>query len=273
MLQLNKFSLTQKDIENMFDGSWFTHAQIFDDVLLISNKSTNCIVLKTSEGLILMDAIFPKKEMFDAIVDAISDIGWNPKDIKKFIISHGHFDHTGCGKWIKKAFNPEIYMSEIDYHFWREKPFFPDKPETHADFEIHNFVGEGDEITLGDKTIKVFFTPGHTPGGLSFIFPVYDLGTKHVAAIWGGTNPPNNIKEVVVYFRSVDHFLKQTDKYNVDVALSTHQMLMENGLERMDVARKRFVHMPNPYVLCSNKGYREYAQLFRNMCYDRLETM
>ena len=73
MLDLRTVVVTQQHIDNMFDTSWFIHSQIFDDVLLVSNKSTNCIVLKTTEGLILIDAIFPKKEMFDAIVSAIKD--------------------------------------------------------------------------------------------------------------------------------------------------------------------------------------------------------
>ena len=100
MLDLRTVVVTQQHIDNMFDTSWFIHSQIFDDVLLVSNKSTNCIVLKTTEGLILIDAIFPKKEMFDAIVSAIKAIGWDPAQIKKFVITHGHFDHCGCGKWI-----------------------------------------------------------------------------------------------------------------------------------------------------------------------------
>lgn len=271
MLKLKEVVVTQKHIDDMFDASWFIHAQIFDDVLLVANKSTNCIVLKTSEGLILIDAIFPKKEMFDAIVKAITDIGWNPKDIKKFIISHGHFDHAGCGKWIKEAYNPQIYISKIDYDLWTNFPFFPDKPETWKDFDVTDFVDDGDEITLGDKTIKVYFTPGHTPGGLSFIFPVTDLKVPHVAALWGGTNPPNNIHEVSTYFKSLDYFLKQTDQNNVDVALGNHPFI-DNGFEKMAFAKERLSHMPNVFIL-GKEGYRQYSQIFRNMCYARLDGM
>ncbi len=271
MLKLNEIVVTQKHIDEMFDTNWFLHAQIFDDVLLVSNKSTNCIVLKTTEGLILIDAIFPKKEMFDAIVNAISDIGWDPKNIKKFIISHGHFDHTGCGKWIKEAFDPQIYMSKIDYDFWTNEPFFPDKPETWKDFDVDTFIDDGDEIKLGDKTIKVYSTPGHTPGGLSFIFNVRDLGVTHRAALWGGTNPPNNIADVSRYFKSLDYFLKQTDACNVDVALSTHPFI-DNGHNKMEFANERLSHMPNVFIL-GKEGYRQYCQIFRNMCYARLDGM
>lgn len=271
MLNLKSVVVTQEHIDNMFDTTWFYHAQIFDDVLMITNKSTACFVIKTSDGLILLDSIFPKVEMFNAIVDAIHDIGWDPNDIKKFVISHGHFDHCGCGKWIIDAYHPDVYMSKIDYDFWIEKPFFPDKPDTWKDFDVENFIDDGDEITLGDKTIKVYFTPGHTPGGLSFIFPVTDLGVSHMAAVWGGSNPPNNLADVLTYFKSLDYFLNQAEQAHVDVALNTHPFL-DNGFEKMKFANNRLVHMPNTFII-GKDGYRQYAQLFRNMCYARMEGM
>jgi metallo-beta-lactamase class B len=271
MLNLKRAAVTQQTILGMFDDSWFTHAQIFDDVLLVSNKATNCIVLDSGDGLILIDAIFPKRGMFDAIVSAIRDVGWDPDDIKKFIVTHGHFDHAGCGRWIKEAFHPDIYISKVDYDFWTYHPHFPDKPETFKDFDIENFIGDGDEITLGNKTVKVYSTPGHTPGGLSFLFPVTDLGVRHTAALWGGTNPPNSVGEVSTYFKSLDYFMKQTDLNKADVALSTHPTL-DNGFERMEYANNRLEHMPNAYILGA-EGLRQYYQVFRGMCYERLDQI
>ena len=88
----------QKLLAGMPDDSWFTHAQIFDDLLCVANKSTASFVLKTSEGLIVIDAIYPKETMFHAIVSAIEDIGWDPHEIHKLVITHRHFDHCGCGQ-------------------------------------------------------------------------------------------------------------------------------------------------------------------------------
>ena len=46
-----------------------------------------------------------------AIVSAIKDVGWNPDDIKKLVLTHGHLDHTGCGKWIVENFIRSIPLS------------------------------------------------------------------------------------------------------------------------------------------------------------------
>lgn len=51
--------ITAETFRNMEDMSFFTHARIFDDLLIIAQKETNCFVLRSSEGLIVLDAIWP----------------------------------------------------------------------------------------------------------------------------------------------------------------------------------------------------------------------
>ncbi|WP_139357421.1 MBL fold metallo-hydrolase, partial [Clostridium beijerinckii] len=176
MNRLNKPIITKETIKAMEDMSFFTHAMIFDDLLIVAQKETNCFVLKTSDGLIVIDAIWPAKEAFDAIVSAIKDVGWDPDTIKKLVLTHGHVDHTGCGKWFVEKYHAYTYLSKIDDIFWEEHPTKPDRPETWKDYKIDVYVQDGDTIILGDKTIYVYGTPGHTPGGLSYIFPVKDDG-------------------------------------------------------------------------------------------------
>ena len=57
-------------------------------------------------------------------------------------------------------------------------------------------VTDGQKITLGDVTVTLHITPGHTPGTLSMIIEpltnkksVASDDGRHVAAIWGGTDP------------------------------------------------------------------------------------
>ena len=254
-------------LELMPDTSFFTYAQIFDDVLLVSNRVTAAYVLKTSEGLILIDAIYPKKEMFDAIVGAIREIGWDPTKIRKFLITHGHFDHCGCGRWIVEAFHPEVCLSKVDTEFWRDCPFFPDRPETWKDFDVDRYIADGDTVTLGDTTVQVLETPGHTPGGLSFIFPVHDQGETYMAAMWGGTNPPNDISGVVTYMKSLDHFVAETQKAHCDVMLCNHPRL--SGFERIEAAKARYAHMSNVFII-GEKAFSRFCGFFRRLCYDRL---
>jgi len=76
MKRLNKPVITKETIKAMEDMSFFTHARIFDDLLIVAQKQTNSFVLKTSDGLIVIDAIWPAKKAFEAIVGAIKDVGY-----------------------------------------------------------------------------------------------------------------------------------------------------------------------------------------------------
>jgi metallo-beta-lactamase class B len=271
MTRLDKPVITLDTIKGMEDMSFFTHALIFDDLLIVAQRETNCFILKTTEGLILIDAIWPRKEAFDAIVFAVRDVGWEPKDIKKLVLTHGHVDHTGCGKWIINAYHPKTYLSERDDIYWRDEPAKKNRPETWKDYSIDSYITEGDTIVLGDKTLFVYSTPGHTPGGLSFIFNVKEDGREHMAALWGGSNPPPKIPDIVQYMKSLDHFINRAEDKNVDVALSNHTSL-DLGLERIAYSQKRMTYMPNIYLI-GREGFRKYCQLFRNLCYERLEEL
>jgi metallo-beta-lactamase class B len=46
---------------------------------------------------------------------------------------------------------------------------------------------EGTKLTLGDTTVQIVATPGHTPGTLSYVFPVKDQGRTVMVAYSGGT--------------------------------------------------------------------------------------
>src|SRR5262245_41489906 len=43
------------------------------------------------------------------------------------------------------------------------------------------------KLTLGDTTVTMHFTPGHTLGTISMVIPVKDGNAQHMAAYWGGT--------------------------------------------------------------------------------------
>lgn len=263
MNRLNKPVITRDTIKEMEDMTFFIHAKIFDDLLIVAQKQTNCFVLKTSEGLIVIDAIWPAKEAFEAIVDAIKDVGWNPETIKKLVLTHGHVDHTGCGRWFVEKYHVDTYLSKEDDIFWREHPTKPDRPETWKDFEINTYIQDGDAITLGDKTVYVYSTPGHTPGGLSYIFPVKEDGEIHTAALWGGTTPPRTKNEVKEYIKSLDYFINEAICKKVDVALSNH-IAVDNGLERIIYSKARMDYMPNIYII-GQGGFCNFCQVFRTL--------
>lgn len=270
MNRANKPVITRETITAMEDMSFFTYAVIFDDLLIVSQKETSCFVLKTTEELIVIDAIWPDQRAFDAIVGAVTDAGWKPEKIRKLLLTHGHADHTGCGKWFVKQYHTMTYLSRIDDIFWEEHLIKPDRPETWKDYKIDVYIHDGDRIISGDKTIYVYGTPGHTPGELSYIFPVSEEGEIHMAALWGGTTPPWSKGGVKQYLKSLDYSVAEAMSKKVDVALSNHTAV-DNGLERIEYSRKRMSYMPNIYII-GQDGFQKFCQVFRRLGYEMMDS-
>ena len=86
----------------------------------------------------------------------------------KLICTHGHFDHVMGNSFACKTYNINTFVHKNDLEnvvnaTSHSLYFNVDivQPPTPCDF-----VADGDEITFGNSSLKVIFTPGHTRGGI-----------------------------------------------------------------------------------------------------------
>lgn len=134
--------------------------------LVLSPLGTNCYLVKTGEdrGVVIDPADDAEKILLKAEEMGIS--------IKKILLTHGHFDHTGAAKEIKEKTDAPIYIHKDDEcmlsdgnkalaYFCPEIPF----EEKKADV----LLKDGDTVTDGEVTFKVMHTPGHSAGSVCFL--------------------------------------------------------------------------------------------------------
>src|SRR5437868_3317815 len=75
--------------------AWYADpAQVFDNLYFVGGKIHSAWALKTSQGFILIDTIYPYNSD-ELIVGGMQRLGFDAKDIKYVIISHAHGDHIG----------------------------------------------------------------------------------------------------------------------------------------------------------------------------------
>jgi glyoxylase-like metal-dependent hydrolase (beta-lactamase superfamily II) len=94
-------------------------------------------------------------------------------EVEKIILTHGHMDHCAASDVLRQQLSIPIEGPHKEDDFWIAKlpewcqmSGFP-----HADaFEPDRWLEEGDEVTVGEQTLRVLHTPGHTPGPVVFLY-------------------------------------------------------------------------------------------------------
>lgn len=118
---------------------------------------TNCYLLmdeKTAKG-----AIIDPGGNAQGIAAVIEQLGMTPAAI---LLTHGHYDHTGAVPELREKYlGIPVYLHAEDAAMTKRiDSLMPDVGET-TDY------GEGDEIAVGDLTVHVYHTPGHSNGSVT----------------------------------------------------------------------------------------------------------
>lgn len=237
--------------------------RFFDNLSFIGNESVGCFLIETSEGLIMLDSMEP--QFFPEVEQGIKDLGYDPHDLKHILVTHGHFDHWGTSGYFQEKYGTKVHLSQVDIDFAYDanhpKKAFPGYPVPY--FKFDEPIEGGDVFVLGDTEVEIYSTPGHTPGGLSFIFKVYDEGREHLCSLWGGTGLRRTMEENVQLLESCEEFARIGIEKGVDVAISTHPFV-DNTVERLAVVRNIVDGVPNPFVL-GYEGYHRFEMMYINM--------
>ena len=191
--------------------------KIFDNLYYVGNDAVSAYLLVTDKGIVLIDALYAKYT--SNIPDAIKQLGFDVKDIKYILCTHGHFDHCEGAEEIQKLCNARIGMTEPDWQM-AEGSVKADYTSVHPNMKRDWVIHDGDSLVLGNTTLHFFETPGHTPGVLSIDFPVRDGSTVYKAFMLGGVGLNfEGVPRTEVYLKSVDRVMAMK---GLEVNISNH---------------------------------------------------
>jgi hypothetical protein len=229
-------------------------AQVFDGFYYIGQNAVSSWLIDTGEGLVIIDSLNNGDEAERILVPGIEAFGYNPADVKALLITHEHFDHYGGSQYMQQTYGIPIYASEIAWDGIESQ---------RRDGPTRDRILEEGPFQLGNLTVNLIATPGHSPGSMSMIFNVADHGKEMMAAINGGAGTATNVTWRAEQIRSNEKLAAAIEEYNVTVLLANHPT-QDRAIANLDILDARVCDGacgPNPFVV----GVDAYQRYLRTM--------
>jgi glyoxylase-like metal-dependent hydrolase (beta-lactamase superfamily II) len=235
-------------VEHVRDGLWSIPVPIPNNPL----RYSLVYALESGEGLVLVDAGWDDDTSWQVLTNGLASIGARQSDIRAVLVTHFHADHLGLADRVRAASGAWVALHRLDAQAAGVLRRDPDQlarglrdhlnrhgmPEPEigdlvrrTPFErlAHSpvpdvLLEDGETITAAGRSLRVVWTPGHTPGHACFyegdrrlMFTgdhVLPRITPQVAVFSTGTDDP---------LREFLHSLDRLDRYEVDEVLPAHE--------------------------------------------------
>ena len=222
---------------------WYAEpVKVFDNLYFVGTKIHGAWAVTTSQGIIVIDALYGYAAEPE-IAEGLRKLQLDPTQIKYVVVSHGHGDHSGGAKYLQDTFKPHLLLSAADWDLLDRGPA--------AGRPVRDLVvTDGQKLTLGDTTITMYITPGHTLGTISTLIPVKDNGKPHLAMEWGGTafTAATPLDQLKSYISSAARFQDLAVGAGADVIIANHTVF-DGTLEKLAALQERKPGAPNPWVV------------------------
>ena len=127
----------------------------------------NCFIVRADAQATKAVIVDPGDEA-ERLLEAAEQLG---VEIEAILLTHTHFDHVGAVAPVARATGAPVYCPKIeqpvlaDVMRWVPPGFGP-----FESYEADRTLAGGEHLTLAGMEIDVLFTPGHSPGHLTYAF-------------------------------------------------------------------------------------------------------
>ena len=222
----------------------------FDNIYYVGICWVSAWLITSPNGHVLIDTLYGPHT--GQMLGNVRALGFDPKDIKLVVVTHGHFDHAGGITQLKSDLAPGTRFA-MTKEGWREAA---DDSVSHPRvrwvmIEPDIVLTDGQTVTGGDVAIQAFETPGHSMGTASFAFDARDGARTYRAFTVGGLglNRIRGPEQVEAFIASLKRIrtLTQDGARPVELHLTTHGFSTRLN-EAKDLLKTRKPTDPHPLV-------------------------
>jgi glyoxylase-like metal-dependent hydrolase (beta-lactamase superfamily II) len=126
----------------------------------------NCFIVR-EQGADRAVIVDPGEEA-DRILQAVDDLGI--QTVEAILVTHTHFDHIGAVAPVAKATGAPVYCPELETQVLQNIMDYVPWPGfgPFESYDPDQTVTGGDQLELAGLTLDVLFTPGHSPGHVTY---------------------------------------------------------------------------------------------------------
>ena len=139
--------------------SYMKPFRIIGTVYFVGCYKASSHLIDTNDGLILIDTGYPQN--LYQVIENIYALGFNPHDVKYIIHTHGHYDHCGGTKAFIELYGAKTFIGKGDENYVNGKEDLTWARELGYEyeemFEADYIMNDGDVITLGNTSIKIYY--------------------------------------------------------------------------------------------------------------------
>ena len=152
--------------------------RIFGNTWYVGTAGLSVILIDSGDGLILLDGALPQS--VPLVVENLETLGFAPGDIRLIALSHAHYDHAGGIAALQRLSGARVATSRHAASTLARGDLLEDDPQYGSDVTAFpavdgaDIVEDGGGIRIGDVTLTAVYTPGHTPGGVSWTWRACD---------------------------------------------------------------------------------------------------
>ena len=173
--------------------------EIMDGLYYVGNTQVSAHLLKTDNGLILLDSTMPHEVPW--LLASIRKLGFQPSDVRVVIGSHAHVDHIGGHWYFQNHFGARTWMSAEEAPAAQSGIWQPGMvveldgtidtlSRAFPSFKTDRVLQDGETAEWGGRELTFHRAPGHTAGTLMIVFAIRGMDGKiYQAGILGGLAP------------------------------------------------------------------------------------